>query len=384
MAERKSRKNNVVEEEFLELEYLGRKGLRCSCHEVSVTTDADGAEDVTLDVAGEIRAKTLPVRIGDLPESSALRGKRRPHLSENGKECILELQNSIPFGEEPEVLRKIRMEGRTLSCTLDMKMRTSCRVKNISAGGLELGGPLRKILFPGSDIKEVDFEALEEGAIFFDSEEIPLLVIFETKKSALAFAPGDDLWRWDLAKKIGGKGRFYMQKKENKVLFFWELFSLETVEEESLPDGRNIRLTYLLSWHLKRSEKGRKYKYKDFCDMTEISLQESFLRENEKGEKSPCGCFASQGTENILKKYVRSLLENAEEGDRYAILGILPGVCYNASHLERGKAKSLRHQDLAALVDFHSWANRQLGRKGAALDLVTVEGSPLKNWMEFV
>ena len=78
MAERKSRKSAVEEEQFFELEYLGRKGLCCRYGEVNVSTDVSGVEDITLNVGGEIGAKTLPVRIGELPESSALRGKDVP------------------------------------------------------------------------------------------------------------------------------------------------------------------------------------------------------------------------------------------------------------------------------------------------------------------
>ncbi|MBR2365123.1 MAG: hypothetical protein IKA79_07965 [Lentisphaeria bacterium] len=383
MAERRSRRVPVEEEQFFELEYLGRKGLRCGIGSVNASTDTDGVEDVTLDIAGEIFAKTLPVKIGDLPESSALRGKRRPHMAENGKECTLELENSIPFGEEPSIARKIRMEEGLMACTLDIRMRASCRVKTLSAGGLAISGALRKVLFPGSGLPDVDFEGLEEGAVFYDAPELPLLAVFETKKSCLAFAPGDDLWRWYSAEKFNGKSRFVMCKQDGKVRFLWEIFSLDPGIEE-LPDGRNIRLTYLLSWKLKRAEKLKKYKFRDSFNMASADFQESFCRKNADGRVEQTGCFACQGTENILKKYVRSLLENAEEGDRFAVTNVSPGVCWNASHLERAKAKNLAHRDLTALMDFRAWARRQLARKGATLELVAVEDSPLKGWMNLL
>lgn len=383
MAERKSRKNSVEEEQFFELEYLGRKGLCCHYGDVDVSTDVSGVEDITLNVGGEISIKTLPVRIGELPESSALRGKRRPHMAENGKECTIELENSIPFGEEPVVARKIRMEEGVLSCTLDLRMRASCRVKNISAGGLEIAGAVRKVSFPGSGIGDIDIEALEEDTVFYDAENMPLLAVFETKKSSAAFAPGDDLWRWNSAERFNGKSRFTMKKSDGKIIFSWEIFSLDPDVEE-LPDGRNIRLTYLLSWKLKRAEKIRKYKYKNSFNMASAVFQESFCRKNADGTNGETGCFACQGTENILKKFVRSLLEDAQEGDRFAVTNVVPGVCWNASHLERAKAKNLRHQDLAAWIDFRSWARRQLGRKGASFELVTQEESSLKGWFDFL
>ena len=363
-----------------EVEYLGRKGLRCSLGSVSVTTDVSGVEDVTLDVGGELYAKTLPAKIGELPESSALRGKRRPHLSEDGSACTLELENSIPFGEEPSTARKLRMEEGLLACTLDLKMRSSCRVKSICAGGLEFGGALRKVLFPGSDAPEADFDALEEGAVLYDAPQMPLFVVLETKKSSIAFAPGDDLWRWESAERFGGSSRFVMTKSDGKILFRWEIFTLDPAVEEP-PDGRNIRLTYLLSWKLKRSEKAKAGRFKASFDMGKTVFQDSFRRKNGDGTLEKEGCFACQGTENLLKKFVRGLLNDAKEGDRFALTHVRPGVCFNASHLERAKAKNLRHQDLAALLEFRFWARRQLGRKGALLELVADEQSPLKGYM---
>ena len=382
MAELKSRKTSGETEEFFELEYTGRKGLLCSIGNIRVMTDVSGVEDVTLDVAGEISAKTLPVKIGDLPESSALRGKRRPHMAENGKECTLELENSIPFGEEPVVARKIRVEEKLLSCTLDIRMRASCRVKNISVGGLEIAGSVRKVIFPCENNREVDFEALEEGTVFYDEKILPSLAVFETKKSSIAFAPGDDLWRWEFAGRFQGTSRFLMKKEDGKVKFLWEIFTLDPGVEE-VPDGRNIRLTYLLSWKEKRAEKVKKLKCKTSFNMASADFQESFRRKNADETLAKTGCFACQGTENILKKFVRQRLENAQEGDCFAITNVVVWECWNASHLERAKAKNLRHQDLAALVDFRSWAKRQLGRKGADIELVTVEDSPLKGWMGF-
>ena len=382
MAESKSRKMPVEKEEFFSLEYLGRKGLQCSIGNIRVTTDSTGIEDVTLDVAGEISAKTLPVKIGDLPEKTALRGKRRPHMAENGKECTLELENNIPFGEEPSVARKIHVEEKLLSCTLDIRMRASCHVKSISVGGLEIAGAVRKVIFPVENNKEVDFEALEEGTVFYDEKTLPALAVFETKKSSIAFAPGDDLWRWEFAGRFHGTSRFYMKKEEGKVKFYWEIFTLDPGVEE-IPDGRNIRLTYLLSWKVRRAEKVKKLKIKESFNMASAVFQESFCRKNADETLEKTGCFACQGTENILKKFVRQRLENAQEGDCFAITDIQPGICWNASHLERAKAKNLRHQDLAALVDFRSWAKRQLGRKGANIELVTEETSSWKGWMGF-
>lgn len=118
--------------------------------------------------------------------------------------------------------------------------------------------------------------------------------------------------------------------------------------------------------------------------MASASFQESFLRVNGDSVREKMGCFACQGTENILKKYVRSLLDKAGEGEHFAVTNVMPGVCWNASHLERAKAKNLCHQDLAALVDFRAWARRQLAGKGARFELVVVEDSPLKGWMDFL
>ena len=122
-------------------------------------------------------------------------------------------------------------------------------------------------------------------------------------------------------------------------------------------------------------------RFKASFDMGKTVFQDSFRRKNADGTLEKDGCFACQGTENLLKKFVRGLLNDAKEGDRFALTHVCPGVCFNASHLERAKAKNLRHQDLAALLEFRFWARRQLGRKGAFLELVAEEKSPLKGYM---
>ncbi len=49
--------------------------------------------------------------------------------------------------------------------------------------------------------------------------------------------------------------------------------------------------------------------------------------------------------------------------------------------MERAKLHSLPHWDLASLLEFKRWANRQLASRGARLELIAAEGSPFKGFM---
>ena len=56
--------------------------------------------------SGALTMTALPAVPGEYPETMALKGKRRPHRSEDGQEVRLDTESEIPFGETPGIRRE--------------------------------------------------------------------------------------------------------------------------------------------------------------------------------------------------------------------------------------------------------------------------------------
>ena len=350
---------------------------------LSLASDTPAPRHTALNIAnGEIVITILPVKIGELPEKSSLVKKLRPHFSADGESAELEMEHLIPFGEEPSVIRKCHLENEYMLLSTDLRMRSSCRVGWIDGGGLRLEGPFRKIFFPGSGKEEVDFAKLEDGAVFYEEPLPPLFLTFETKKSLAEFAVGDDFWRWCNAERFQGKSTFTLKKEgENSLLFSWELYKADPDLEE-IPPGRNHRFSALFGWKFKRAEKRKLPKIHETLDMDCIQWPESACQVDSSGNiRSNTPCFASSPVEKILKKWVRSRLENLPEGSVLALKNVEPFLCTRGAHMERPKVQLLPHNSLVALLDFRSWANRLLANKDCSLILIARENSPLKGKM---
>ena len=88
----------------------------------SFASDSPSIADFTLKTE-HFTLRTLPVEIGELSENMSLGTKRRLHNSEDGKELMFETVNTIPFGAEPEIRRKIKVSDGLICATMDMVMR---------------------------------------------------------------------------------------------------------------------------------------------------------------------------------------------------------------------------------------------------------------------
>ncbi len=378
-------------------EYAPDTSVSCGNGVLRIATDAPGVDAFTLRIGKDFTLSTLPVRIGELSESMALPAKRRPHTSEDGSEVLIEQENAIPFGSEPAVKRKIRLSGQLLSVTMDLEMRASSEMKEISAGGLVLEGPVEKIRFLGMPEKggfipvfsgERDFASAEEGAVLYDEAYPPFGIVAEGGKSAIDLIVGDDFWRWTNAGRIGGSCRFIVKKTDGALHFLWQLFKLKPDTE--MPAGRNWRLTWAASWRLSGRKKARKTPFKsvfslDCTEWQDASRALLSVKKNAKKRKPSFGlnpvCLCSGSALNLMKKWLRSQLADAEEGDVFAVTDAVPHYCVSAGHMERARFESLPHWDLASLLEFRRWANRQLAPRGATLELIAPEDSVFKGFM---
>jgi hypothetical protein len=354
-------------------------------------SDTPSVADHTLKT-GTFTLRTLPVEIGELNETMSLASKRRLHNSEDGSELMFETVNTIPFGAEPEIRRKIRISEGLICCAMDMVMRASCPLTTLSAGGIVISGGFRKIglILPPQKGSEPamqesrDWPEIKEDEVLFDAPYPPLGLTLTAEKERLDWMIGDDLWRWTNAERIGGgKARFVITKKEQGLRMEWKLFEKTPVrsdEDEPVP-GRNWRLTWAAAWTalpLPRKKRAARVFDLGAFDWPENARAAASLKKNKTLQP---GCFCSMAVQNTLKKWIRSNWDEAKDGMVFELKNVQPRYCVNASHVDRPKFKSLPHWDMMSILEFRRWAGRLLAKKNAQLRLRTPEKSPWRGFM---
>ena len=106
--------------------------LTADLPDARLTTDTPSVDALTLK-AGDFTFRTLPAEIGELSETMSLGSKRRLHESADGAELMFETVNTIPFGAEPEIHRKVKISEGLVTVTQDLVMRASCQLTSVSA-----------------------------------------------------------------------------------------------------------------------------------------------------------------------------------------------------------------------------------------------------------
>ena len=306
--------------------------------------------------------------INELLEQSALPSRLRPHISEDGKEFSFDSKAVIPFGSEPSVIRKYRLTENVLQITTDIVMRTSPGMEFLSAGDFQIRGKIVKVVVVESDgtVRE------SKADIVCDGPTPPLSVLFQSESGAwVELSAGEDVWRWCGAERIGGKSSFRIEREKNGFRFIRELFRREQMDGPP-PPGRTWRFNTLIAWRTSSSSPRRPSVPKAVFDCDAEPWSDSLRKES--GEV----CFSAKGTVNILKKWLRSCLNDLRDGDILLLDNVRIGPCRSASHQDRPGRKELFHWDLQALLEFKRWAEKQLGRSGAVLRIIPAKDSPLK------
>ncbi len=215
------------------------------------------------------------------------------------------------------------------------------------------------------------------------------------RTAILRFRIGEDFWRWIHAARLGGESSFsIVRNKEGEILFTWNLLEWKgKTEDEEAPPGRNWRLSWSLDWgslplpakpeETAAARKISPASFRAVFDMESYPWKaDALCRDAEGHPQECCPCASSASVLNALKRWLRSCLCTASEGDVYAVLNAKTHFCFSAAHRERPKLKSLAHWDAAPLEEFCRWANRQLAPSGAKL--VIVEKSELQTHQDSV
>lgn len=321
-------------------------------------------------------------KLDDLEESTALPGRRKLHLSEDGCESSLETACTIPFGAEPSINRKFRLLDGVLSVTTDFVIRTSFRVREIVSGGFSIRGEFRRfavvpvpedgVLLPEPEWKES--ASAVPGAVLYDGTEPPASLLIETVEGKIIeLSVGEDFWRWSSAAQPCTSSRYTLTRTGEGIEAEGVLYRFQPQPEMEIPDGRNRRICFLLAWK-KPGSAGKKKKYTDVLDLSAFDWNSNQLAVSPDGAVvTGIPCFASAGVINGLKKWVRRHLADAKEGDVFAVTNVVPVCCCSAAHQDRARQKVLPHLTHYAINDFRRWAQKQLSPKGAKLEIVPRE-----------
>lgn len=343
----------------------------------------------TLETGNGMKAVSLFAQTGDFPESVALPGRRRPHASEDGFEVALEAESPIPFGSKPVVERQFRFDGNALSVAVRFRLSASAPLDSIDAGGLLFSGKIARVavtpfpadstVIPAEEWREL--AAIPDGTILYDSPAPPLRVRLAGtgKNGILELETGTVFWRWENAAHLSGTSRYTLTRQGDTILCSWKLYSFVPApagdgEIPPPPRGRDWNLSFRL---LYRDPETGKTPYRDVFDVAAYPWPESALAVDPDGKKTASVCFASDAAITILKKWVRRHFAEARErsGEEnpavFAIINASSGhCCHSAAHMHRAKRGMLRHWDAPALAEFARWADRQLARNGARLEIV--------------
>ena len=292
----------------------------------------------------------------------ALAGLRRPHHSEDGAEVSFDCESRIPFGVPMEISHRYRMDAGSLAVQTGFAMPHAFELRNLTAGGLRFRGDFEAysvVRQPSAEgiVKEpvpAPFDA-SAGAELYKSAQPPLAIVFRLAGGrTVRFETGKDIWRWANAARIGdGVSTFILRSEGGDLICTWSLYVFAPASADTPPPpGRNWNITWSIQWG---DPSAADAKYADVLDL--------------RAECDECAC--AQATENYLKKWVRTRLASAKEGDVFAIAIDGGRFCRRAGHLDRGRKKDLPHWDLPALREFARWANRQLRKSGAELVLIS-------------
>ena len=297
---------------------------------------------------------------GEYPESMALSVLRRPHHADDGAEVSFDCESRIPFGVPVMIAHRYKLDATSLAVQTSFEMPHAFELRSLTAGGLRFHGDVEAfsiVKLPGAEgvVKEPAMKAFDcaDGTELYRGATPPLALNLRLSGGrTVRFETGKDVWRWANASRIGdGSSAFIIRREGSDIVYTWSLYAFAPAEAETPPPpGRNWNITWSLQWGEPETSDG------PFADVFDL-----------RAECTECAC--AQGVENALKKWVRSHLASASEGDVFAVSVGGGRFCRRAGHLDRGRKKDLPHWDLPALREFSRWANRQLRKSGAKLVL---------------
>ena len=79
-----------------------------------------------------------------------------------------------------------------------------------------------------------------------------------------------------------------------------------------------------------------------------------------KGQTAAANCWQHSGVRNSARRTLRQLAARLQNGN-LQLAGIVPGICWNAAHLDRRGGRAMAHWDIGSMLDFAVWTRQSLG-----------------------
>ena len=254
-----------------------------------------------------------------------------------------------------------KLDASSLAVQTGFELPHAFELRSLMAGGLRFRGSIAAyaiVKTPSAEsiVKEPAMTPFDgSDSELYKGATPPLAILFRLADGrAVRFETGKDIWRWANAARIGeGVSTFIVRSEGGDLICTWSLYVFAPSSADTPPPpGRNWNITWSIQWG---DPAASDVKYADVLDL--------------RDECEDCAC--AQATENYLKKWVRTRLASAKEGDVFAIAIDGGRFCRRTGPLDRGRKKDLPHGDLPALREFARWANRQLRKSGAELVLIS-------------
>jgi hypothetical protein len=317
-----------------------------------------------------------------MKESRGINAVFRKNASEHEGEFIIRTSSTMPYAGDTIVRRRYEFTGDFVEIVSDISTRRTMKLKTLSVDSLLLSGEwnLKGLLL---------YDGISNTPKWVDSPRPPfadslpfLSAVFESSSGGiLETGTGDDLWRWEIARRTNNAFANFAIRKQDKG---WAIKRnvLAWNEESDLP-AKDMRF----SWYLflgGRAGEGQKEKGLNADTVEKIDLRKlkSECPDDAKiawnGGLSDYPCFHSNWTRGRLKKIARVF----DAGGKERNLTISPTelfLCDSASHLSRGNDRKISHWNIIEINKFKKWANRLLKKNGSAFSLELPPESPLRN-----
>jgi hypothetical protein len=297
----------------------------------------------------------------------------------------MEMKATLPFGTEPTISRSYEFAFNHCKVTSDIDIRKGVSAEKLSIDSLFIPGDWKKaglLKAAENGVMEIEWKALENDKIFFESDKTFLAAVFEDSDGfLLEIGTGNDLWRWNSASVSGIKSSFKIRITDKGIILDRDVFMWET--ETPVPP-RNWRFHWYFAWQEKnaKTEKAQLLKVLPFpekdiipakgktaaYDFSTVTLSASSkVRYN--GTLTKTQCLQDNATQNYLKKIIRSAIQKSNKY-KISFCNLAPHLCDEPAHLERPGKDTLLHWDIVSILDYALWANRQIIKGDSQLFII--------------
>gem|GEM_PF-860055 len=375
----------------------------------------DGPQQIC--VAGRPALEDCRFRLDGVGTGQALleshRGTRRGGMG------IVTSTARFADGRGPKLRQICRYAANHMRVTFDLQWRRGASVqRHLELGSVFLPGPWRRYycLPPLAHLAEgakAGWHAIPDAVgaspMLGHWHRPPLALVFERSDGTrIEIGTGYDVWRWEASLGHGPESGSYKILQEDN--------GLRLLREPLMccapftPEPRSYRFTWYAAWlppapqsvpdapertpvavPLRRNgdladpeaacEAARAANTELLLDLRQLEGPTSWKRVRTRadlagGNGDTHNCWQHAGVCNSARRALRQLAARIDSGN-LRLAGALPGICWNAGHLDRRGGRALAHWDISGVLDFAVWTRQLLGPNWSIQPVTDAETPPL-------